>query len=81
LKCGKDVKVLRKVVCDETYFEKPWSDDCDCKERRANTENLDHFNECPVCEWGAGECKICGAVECELSEMPACPGHTDWRNE
>ncbi len=47
--------------------------DCNCHEM------LDY--ECPVCEWGASICGVCGAVEVELVDMPECPGHKNWRDE
>lgn len=37
--------------------------------------------ECPVCEWSADICKVCGAAEAELLDMPECPGHKNWREE
>jgi hypothetical protein len=37
--------------------------------------------DCPICDWGLDACSICGAAECELLDMPECPGHRNWRNE
>lgn len=47
--------------------------DCDCHKK------TDY--ECPVCEWNASICKVCGAAECELLDMPDCPGHKNWRKD
>lgn len=55
----------------EHLLKKPWSDDCQCKKL---VEDHQEFKPCPVCEWGANICKICGLVEYQLCDTPECPG-------
>jgi hypothetical protein len=51
--------------------------DCSC----AGYEIDDDHKECPVCEWGAGICKVCGAAEGQLMDMCECPGEgVQWRD-
>jgi len=50
--------------------------DCDCNARIAKDPDA---QLCPVCEWGASICKICGQVEGELTAE--CPGNKDWRKK
>ena len=33
---------------------------------------------CPVCDWGLGICKVCGAAEVELDERD-CPNKVVWK--
>ena len=41
------------------------SEDCDCGGKT---------DRCPVCDWGLGQCKVCGKAEIELIDTPECPG-------
>lgn len=43
------------------------------------TCNKSSEQNCPVCDGGLGVCAVCGAAECELLDMPECPGHKKWR--
>lgn len=53
--------------------------DCYCSEQRKGASTSSE--RCPVCVWGARVCTVCGAAECELLDMPECPGHRNWRQD